>query len=94
MIDYLEYYQDETEEEMSKQLTLIEEAISQLAVTDQIKTYFAICHGFKVFWSRCQQHSEANWAYFSKHLTKLARQLAGLSEQEKKKLKDFDFELD
>jgi hypothetical protein len=34
MIDYLEYYQDETEEEMSKQLTLIEEAISQLAVTD------------------------------------------------------------
>jgi hypothetical protein len=34
MIDYLEFYQDETEGEMSKQLTLIEDAISQLAVTD------------------------------------------------------------
>jgi hypothetical protein len=34
MIDYLEFYQDETEEEMSKQLTLLEEAISQLPVTD------------------------------------------------------------
>jgi hypothetical protein len=61
IIDCLEFYQDETEEEMSKQLTLIEESISQLAVTDQIKTYLAICHGFKVFWSRCQEHSEANW---------------------------------
>ena len=34
MIDYLEFYQDETEEEMCKQLTLIEEAISQLPITD------------------------------------------------------------
>ena len=94
MIDYLEFYKDETEEEMIKQLTLIEEEISQLAVTDQIKTYLAICHGFKVFWSRCQEHSEANWVYFSKHLMKAARQLTGYSEEEKKRLKEFDLELD
>jgi hypothetical protein len=33
MIDYMEYYQDDTEE-MSKQLTLLEEAISQFPVKD------------------------------------------------------------
>ena len=93
LIDYLEYYQDDTEEEMRKQLTLIEEAISQLPVTDQIKTYLGICNGFKIFWSRCQEHSEANWAYLSKHLIKSASQLTGLSEQEKQKLKELDFEL-
>ena len=32
--DYLESYQDQTEEEINKQLTLIEETISQLPVTD------------------------------------------------------------
>jgi hypothetical protein len=34
LIDYLESYQDETEEEIIKQLTLIKETISQLPVTD------------------------------------------------------------
>ena len=34
LIDYLESYQDETEEEMIKQLTLIKETIFHLPVTD------------------------------------------------------------
>jgi hypothetical protein len=32
--DYLESYQDETEEEMNKYLTLLKETIIQLSVTD------------------------------------------------------------
>jgi hypothetical protein len=90
MIDYLEYYQDDTEDQISKQLTLIEEVIYQFPVKYLIKTYLAICHGFKVFWSRCQEHSEANWVYFSKHFNKIALQLSGLSEEEKKRLKEFN----
>jgi len=46
LIDYLESYQDETEEEMSKQLTYIKEKISQLPITDKIKTYYAVINGF------------------------------------------------
>jgi hypothetical protein len=34
MIDYLEIYQDDTEEKMYKQLTLVEELISHLPVRD------------------------------------------------------------
>ena len=34
LIDYLECYQDETEEEMSKMLKLLQEEIYQLPVTD------------------------------------------------------------
>jgi len=34
MIDYLEYYQDDTDKQMSKQLTLLEEVISQFPVKD------------------------------------------------------------
>jgi hypothetical protein len=34
LIDYLEYYQDETEEEISKLISLLEETISHLPVAD------------------------------------------------------------
>jgi hypothetical protein len=34
MIDYLEYYQDDTDEQMREQLTLLEEVISQFPVKD------------------------------------------------------------
>jgi hypothetical protein len=38
----------------------------------------------------CENHSQANWAYFTKHLIKEARKLTGLSEQEKYMFKNFD----
>ena len=47
LIDYLESYKDQTEDEMSKQLTYIKETIFQLPITDQIKTYYAINLGKK-----------------------------------------------
>jgi hypothetical protein len=34
LIDYLEFYQDKTEEEISKFITFIKETISELPVTD------------------------------------------------------------
>jgi hypothetical protein len=38
----------------------------------------------------CQNHSQANWAYFTKHLIKEACELTGLSKQEKYMFKNFD----
>jgi hypothetical protein len=66
LIDYLEFYQDETELIMIKSVTLIIEQISQLLVTDQMKIYHFISNGFSEFRKLSKKHSVANWLYFSK----------------------------
>jgi hypothetical protein len=94
LVDYLESHQDGTKEEIRKQFTVIQETIYQLPVADQIKTYYAISNGYWLFLDKCQKHSEANWVYFTKNLIKTALQLTGLSEEERKKFKNFYFEID
>lgn len=86
LIDAQELNQFETEEELSKLINLIVETISQLPAADQIKTFYAINNGFMQFQSKCQKYSKENFAKISRYLIRVARQLTGISEEEKKNL--------
>ena len=82
LIDYLEFYQDDTEEGISKHFELILDLIRNLPEISQKAAVNALFLGNPNFLSLCQNHSKANWAYFALQLFNIAQQRMLNTEEE------------